>query len=624
MATLEAIDAEQVLPSWTRPTGAAQACFGNDWATVAQARPDSAGRRTVVFASYENPKGASGGILAVIRRLPTELRRYLQRSGVESDPGTDLVRLSPLHTNLKTKYASKDLKFVAGCIVRFGGRDVNVTVHQVTIGTEEQWYVFSAEGFFEADGGVGGTDPYIYSGEDQQKRDGDESFLLRDSLFASKAVPTILAAMRRTRNLIVHAQDWEFASTALTVREAILDRTLESAAVVLTLHNPYDHGLSETNVKNISERYAKSHHWPAIGWMERSTVLTRMIPLLDAPVSVVSHQFAYELTEAPIQTGVFTGHQQGVFDYQGLVGIDNGDFGSGQAAPFSPAAIASAQQGDSAKILSEKAEKRAAMLLALTNYLNDIDPTNPETLTLGNLKAGDGRSLVEMSPNIPLFMMVGRLDPGQKGYDVCAQLIKSLPAGTARFVVTPMSPLAHDASVRPFLKQLEDLTQERPGQVVVFAHRMKRAYIETMGGATYGLWPSRYEPFGGANEFYACGTPVIAHAVGGLVQQVVGYETPSEATGFLYRSLPTRELKAVLKRQYREAHTALPEHRMSVPVYRDECDNLRRTALNAIDVFQQEPQAYGAMLGNLVAMLGELGWEKPAQDYLQWYDVACR
>jgi len=637
MSGLETIDVSLVLPGWARRADATRACFwkyrspwkgvpigeggGEDFDKIT--RPEPGCWRTLVFLSYENPKGASGGILAVIRRLPAEIQRHFRDTLERSGPEPEVLRLSPLHTRLKTAFDPEQLSNGTPCVVPFDGVDVPVAIHKVTNGAGEDWHLFSAKGFFEADGWTGRTDPYIDSSEEQQMRDGDGSRLLRDSLFACRAVPVILETLKKTEDLIVHAQDWEFATAALTVKEAVIQGSLKRAAVVLTLHNPYDHILSEANLAKITARQS-GWHWPEIGKMRRPTVLTRMIPLLDAPVSAVSHQFARELTEAPIQTGIFTGHQQGVLNYQGIVGIDNGDFSKGEAAPYSATAVDEARSGNPTRILGEKAAKRAVMLQALEAYLGKVDPKDTDTLTMGTLTGGEGKRLVDLPACVPVFMMIGRLDPGQKGYDVCVQLIRKLPRGCARFVLTPMSPLAKDGAVSPFFDQLEQLTNDRPGEVVVFAHKMGAAYQETQAGATFGLWPSRYEPFGGASEFYACGTPVIAHAVGGLVQQVIDHgRTPLDATGLLYFPQSCGEPREVLEAQYIAAHRAPPKPRLSVPVYKRECEALQLAVLDAIDIFQNEPEDYGRMLGNLADMLTELGWKKPVQDYLRWYDRAC-
>lgn len=637
MKALDDIDATRVLPDWQRPTEALTACFrrydvnanpvsasrgGHDDADRILAARPSAGWRTVVFLSYENPRGASGGILAVIRRLPAEMQRLL--GPTEPDRPRKFIRLSPHHTRLRTQYQPGELTPVGECSVSFDHREVPVRISRYREANGDEWHLFGADGFFEADGGVGNRDPYIYSQETAAQRDGEHSRLLRDSLFAAKAVPAILRHLGDTDGLIVHAHDWEFACAALTVREAIVAGDLQSAAVVLTLHNPYDHGLSETALARITPRHATGH-WPHIGGLGRSTVLTRMIPLLDAPVSVVSHQFAREMTQAPIQTGVFTTHLQGAFRAQGLVGIDNGTF-KAPVGCFSPTAIREARAGKPAGILTEKKARRQTMLQALKSYLDDLENTGarntPASLTIGTLNGGDGNPLTELDDRIPVFMMVGRLDPGQKGYDLCAQLIASLPPGAARFVLTPMSSLATDPAVNPFFDQLRELAAARPGDVVIFAHQMGRAYAETMAGATYGLWPSRYEPFGGVTEFYASGTPVVAHAVGGLAQQVIDFsDAPADATGILYRDIAWRGVAHTqLEKEYAATQHARPYDRTQVAEYRAECVELEAAVRCATTVFQHHPAGYGTMLANLSDMLGVLGWDKPVRDYLSWYD----
>jgi len=98
--------------------------------------------------------------------------------------------------------------------VTFDGVDRAVSVYRAIEGGRE-WYLFGAAGFFDGDGGAGGADPYIFGEETRADRDGDDSRLLRDGLFAAKAIPAVLGLLalggRIGRNLIVHAQDWELA-----------------------------------------------------------------------------------------------------------------------------------------------------------------------------------------------------------------------------------------------------------------------------------------------------------------------------------------------------------------------------------------------------------------------------
>ena len=85
--------------------------------------------------------------------------------------------------------------------------------------------------------------------------------LLRDGLFAAAAIPRVLRKLGLTRNVIVHVQDWQLAATALTVKEAIVDDVLDSAAVVLTSHNPYDCGLTLADLAKITPR-VNGDQWP--------------------------------------------------------------------------------------------------------------------------------------------------------------------------------------------------------------------------------------------------------------------------------------------------------------------------------------------------------------------------
>jgi glycogen synthase len=623
------VDVETALSSYEKSDFALRACFPETGSKIFFDKKPSLGeRKTIVYLTYENPRGASGGIRAVAAELPKEMRKYLESEGVDRNFDPEIIRLSPLHTNLITKYDPAALNEVGSCYVPFGGDERILTRIFRTEVAGETWHLFDAEDFFNADGGYGNTDPYIDSREDRSQRDGEGSKLLRDSLFASRAVPEILIALGKTKDLIVHSQDWEFATAALTVKESIAEGRIESAAVLLTLHNPYDHSLGTATLSLISKK-TKDEQWPEIKGMGRATVLTRMIPLLDGPVSGVSHQFVKELTQSPQLTGVFTSHQQGAFGYQGLVGIDNGPFlPESKIQRFSDAAIEEAKKRKPKRILAEKLERRSAGLAVLQRYVQDLqlrpDPKRP---LFGYLDGGaKGKSLAELEDNVPIFMMPGRLEPGQKGYDVLARFIESVPQGFCKFILTPMSPLAEDPEIKPFMEDLRRLAEARAGDVVIFAHRMEEGFSEAMAAATWSPWPSLYEPFGGANEFYALGTPVVAHAVGGLLQQVVDFnQNPFAATGLLYsENISGFGSGAEIQRQYWDVHQAGPRGRMTVPVYQSHYQSLTLALAQAIALYKHHPEAYGRILSNLHTMYQALSWRKPVEDYLRWYETGCR
>ena len=83
--------------------------------------------------------------------------------------------------------------------------------------------------------------------------------MLRDSLFFSRAVPIALEALGQD-NVLVHLQDWQTAPAVISIKDRLAqnsDRTegcLKNAAVVLTMHNPYDHALSKETWSRLTSR----------------------------------------------------------------------------------------------------------------------------------------------------------------------------------------------------------------------------------------------------------------------------------------------------------------------------------------------------------------------------------
>ncbi|MFH1464988.1 MAG: glycogen/starch synthase [Pseudomonadota bacterium] len=554
----------------------------------------------VALLSWENPWAVSGGVRAVAEQQPRHLRAAL--AAMPNPPfQARFLRVSPLHAGLPM--APRLGAPLASCRVPYGGRQVEVCVHQAEK-AGETWLLLEVEGFFRADGFRG--DPYLYAGESRAERDGAGSFLLRDALFASLAAPAALAALGYREGLLLHAQDWEFAAVAWTARRT---PGLVDPRVVLTLHNPYDHWLPDSALAPLA---AEGEPLPP-GFDGQETVLARMIPLLHAPPSVVSHRFAWELTHHPLQCAVLAPHLQGLFAAYGLVAIDNGTFLPPAAiAPFTPAAVAAARASDPGPLLAEKRGRRRSMLRVLEDYQRA--PAGP---IHGHLDGGDGRPLSTLPDDVPVFMAIGRLDPGQKGYDLIAQAIRTLPRGSGRFLLTPVSPLAEDEAVAPFFQQLVDLAAERPGEVAILAHRLSAGFLEAMRGATWSLWASLYEPFGGVNEFFGQGTPAVACATGGLVQQVVDHDAhPGRGTGLLF---PDALRGAADPTALRACLAATPEERPEHPFYRAQVEALRGRLQRARDLYAEEPAAYAAILANLGEAYDLLGWEGPAAAYLRWY-----
>lgn len=590
-------------PAWQRRETLLAAVFRDEQVRrLAEVRRSvQLSRATLVYSVYENPFARSGGIFSVTSYLPAALAAHMAH----------VVVLSPLHRRLKTAPALGSLKSVGRTGVCFGGRSIELELFE-HIERQTRWILMSAETFFEAEGGPSQTDPYVHN---------DPSRLLRDALFAANAIPRALAALGLTRDLVVHVQDWELAAAALTVKQALLDGLLESAAVVLTSHNPYDCDVPPHALALISEWTAPEAWPPAVddrpsaapltgarSTLARNSMYERMIPLMDAPVAAVSRTFAVELVSDPLQTSLFAGHLQGVLRYQGVVGIDNGLFGDARP-PFSDLAVAAAAAGQPQRILEEKASRRARLLEVLESYR---DPR-----MLGRLAAAGNRPLTELAPDVPIYMMFGRMDPGQKGFDLLARAIEMLPPGAARFVLTPI--VGND--VDAFRDDLEQLAAARAGDVVVYPFRMERGYLEAMAGSTFVVMPSLYEPFGAATEAYLAGTPVVARSTGGLVQQVIDFESdPDHATGLRYREMipawvkPDDDWRKIQERRH-------PVARMSIPLYGAQVQALA-AALTRAGSLYRDGVVYGRMLANLFPQVQRFSWQRAAAECRALYELA--
>jgi glycogen synthase len=273
-----------------------------------------------------------------------------------------------------------------------------------------------------------------------------------------------------------------------------------------------------------------------------------------------------------------------------------------------------AQRGNVAGILWEKEEKRRHLLQNFASYL-------PEN-TRGGLDAGPGRNLADLSPEVPVFMMFGRMDPAQKGFDVLARAVERIEPGRAKFIFALESP----GGVERWVADLDRLASERQGDVVFIPDRMTKGYFDTMAGVTYCVMPSLYEPFGAATEPYVKGTPVVACATGGLLQQVRNYHLdPAAATGLLYQADLSSLEPADVPAYWRVLLGAAdPETRRANPVYQLLVAGLTEALLEAMAIFSQRPECYGRMLANLHGQAASFSWDNAADEYRLLYDRATR
>jgi glycosyltransferase involved in cell wall biosynthesis len=188
-----------------------------------------------------------------------------------------------------------------------------------------------------------------------------------------------------------------------------------------------------------------------------------------------------------------------------LLGVNNGPFVD---MDIDVKALQSAANGDYQAMTKWKADKRSQALKALGNLI----PSEEEPVW-GDLKKFD------RDDDACWFVMAGRDDSRQKGYDTAASSIQRFlgAGGDARFFFFPI-PGDEGRAGLGFLKRL---AEQFPESVLVFPFRWQDGFMATLQGSAFGVMPSLYEPFGMVSEFYLKGTLGIGRASGGIIQQIV-------------------------------------------------------------------------------------------------------
>lgn len=541
----------------------------------------------IAFVSYETPFAPAGGIAAVMGKLPPAMR--------EIGAG-EVIVVTPFHHRIpRTASLESSLALAADCAVPYQSRMVRVRVLR---GSEGIFFLRPDDPMFFA----GSPHPYLVA---------DDATLRRDALFFGVATWRALQALGGDPNWTLLLQDWQAATTALAASQ-----THRRPRMVLTLHNSYDAGLTDSH---LAEFALSPWSCPGI------TALTRALPLVEPRVPTVSGQFAVDLLTDPLQTQVLADHL-GPFLAGRVIGINNGPFSDLQ---IDLEALARAARGDFAPLLEWKSGNRRLALEALRKF----EP-GPQTPFWGDRN----RVLARASSGIPWFVMAGRDDSRQKGYDVAAEAVRAFltAGGRACFFFFP---IPGDEGLAG-LSFLRDLADDFPEYVGGFPFRWTEGFFATLRGASFGLMPSFYEPFGMANEFYLSGTPGIGRATGGIVQQIVPFKgcasfslaaeevvNPWHAwsaapTGLLFRE--SLDLAAATDGWRRINDASYPrtadstervESRRGIPLFRSMVSELV-AALSDGCALSADPEAYCGMLVAGVAHIRRaFSWQRAAREY---------
>ena len=549
--------------------------------------------KTSVFLTFENEFAPLGGLAAVMRVLPKRMAEQWNGPCVTITPFfREIMKCRP---DVLESIDSTGIAFS----IKFGKDTQAVKVWQHEDTQRFTTYFIDSPAFFNAPCDCGDP-PGVETPCNPYFDPAHPSQLLHDALFFCAAVPHVLVALQFTKNLVLCLHDWETACVAMTAKQ---DARLVSVSCVLTLHNSYDRRVSALDLKPLTAQRLPGR-----------TILTKMAAFLDGPLCTVSQHFSHELEQDPVQRKIFAPHLQKIFHQQTIRGINNGTFG---ALDFPRKARDRASQGSCRPLLNEKAKRRREMVKQLQAY------ASPRAWGSLDFTDFDG----------PVFLFFGRDDPRQKGYDVAAAAILRVPAGRARYIFTP---IPGDEGVEGLLF-LKRLAEKRPGEVKVFPFRMAQGYQALQRGASFAVMCSFYEPFGAATESYAVGTPVVARATGGLVQQVVPcpgksltdvvkqissryHDASASPTGFLYREETAnakaieRDWRMMLKCGYGPRRDRVAE-RSSIPVFQSMVKQAATALRDAVELYETDQTQYAHMIVNGFSMLENFSWDSTVRQY---------
>lgn len=540
----------------------------------------------IAFVSYETPFAPCGGIAAVMGRLPAR---------VQANSRLDTIVVTPFHHAIE-KMASLGRSHEGTFGVPFEGRTVVCHLYRHDLHVPYYFILPEDRKYF-----AGKRHPYDVSGDE----------LLRDAMLFGAAAPRGLTVINPGKRWTLLLQDWEAATTVLATAE-----TPGRMRSFVTLHNSYDANIGDERISSLGINPSAC---------PGDTVLQRALPLTELPICTVSEQFARDLTEDVLQTHVMAPQLQLTLGPR-LVGIDNGPFVD--VAVDAPA-LAAAEIGNFEPLARWKAEQRQTFLTAL----DGLKPAGDRPV-LGDLKKFS-------RDDAPWFVMAGRDDTRQKGYDVLAAAAELFLAegGQGRFLFFP---IPGDEGLAG-LRFLSKLAQRFPRDVLAFPFVFREGFFAALRGATCGVMPSLYEPFGMANEFYLNGTIGIGRASGGITQQIAPLRSvPSfgkaveiradrwhqgggAPTGFLFREqdgLPSEvdDWRAINAAGYdrQEAGIDRVEQRRGLPLFQSMAGELRQALDDAARVAaEDQPLYFRLLVAGINHIRRNFSWDRAANEYLR-------
>lgn len=472
----------------------------------------------VLFASFEAvPFMKTGGLGDVAGSLPQALK----------DAGCEIRVMIPKFATMPELFKSQ-LQHVCDFYVSLGWRNLYCGIEKLTY-KGVIYYFVDNEYYFMRDRAYG----YFDDGE--------------RIAFFSKAIVESLQYLPDFKCDVLHCNDWHTALAPVFLREFYQGIPLyDNVKTVMTVHNLKFQGQMSDYV--LGDVLGLSHIPAAASQLrcDRSSInfMKGGLCYADA-LSTVSPTYAEE-----IKNPFYGEHLDDIFRRRGSIlwgimnGIDTGE--------YNPAHDTDIPQTYSVDDLSGKAVCKARL---------------QEELHL------------EVNPNIPLIVMIGRLTE-QKGMELVKRVLGELMAEPLQIAVL-------GTGDKPYEDMLRYYEWEHRGKLnasICFdgflSHRM-------YAGADMLLMPSQFEPCG-LSQMIAMnyGTLPIVRETGGLKDSVIPYNRyTGEGTGFSFANYNAHEMLYTIK--------------------------------NAVGLYYDDKQAWNGLMRN--AMAADFSWDRAAERYMEMY-----
>ena len=487
----------------------------------------------IAFITYETPFAPSGGVTAVMNYLPEK---------VEGVSGFPTVIITPYHFKIaKTTSLAPSLTRIGEFQVFYRSSQIRVEILEYD--RRQKWIFLKVLD-------KPAREPPFFSGErhpydvspDKTKI---TSILTRDSMFFGMATVSALSALDSKASWIILMQDWEAATTVLSSQSSTLS---SQSSFHLTLHNSYDSGLPASNLKRFA---IDPKLYPG------ETVLNRSLPQIKNPIYTVSGQFAKDLTNEVFQSKALAPHLVDLLESR-ILGINNG--------PFSKLAVDQNQLdqaclGNYEPLQAWKKQRKEIAFAALTAF----QPTEDRPLW-GNV--------TRLCCNeVPWFIVAGRDDPRQEGYNIACQAVTSLleKGYMASFLFFPIP--GDEGLVG--LNFLRKLAARFPDNVIVLPAIFKKGF-----SAVTGLLYREADRFSANEANWQAINATNYRIDGGYPDQI--------------------------------------EQRSRLPLFKAMANALESCIADAFKIYQSQTQQYSQLIVNGVTYIkNNFSWEQAAQDYFR-------